>query len=242
MRLTAAIAALLGALAALPVQAKCDREDFVLAIDIGHSSQKPGAISAHGIPEYLFNKRLANRLLEAAQADGFGNAFIIHNDDGRAPTLTRRSAIAKRRHADLLLSIHHDSALARLLDTWQYNGVSLRYGDQFSGHSIFYSERNRKAQESRAFAEILGAELRDRKLKPALHHDGVGQRHLVDRDLGVYHYDPLILLHTAKMPAVLFEAGVILNRQDEVQLAGTKHQDIEIDAILRSVERFCART
>jgi N-acetylmuramoyl-L-alanine amidase len=62
----------------------------------------------------------------------------------------------------------------------------------------------------------------------------------VDRELGIYRYDPLILLHTAKMPAVLFEAGVILNRRDEIQLAGTAHQDIEIGAILDSVDRFCA--
>lgn len=32
--------------------AGCDREDFVLAIDIGHSIHSPGAISARGIPEY----------------------------------------------------------------------------------------------------------------------------------------------------------------------------------------------
>src|SRR5689334_10514476 len=78
---------LLAVFAAFPVQARCDRDDFVLAIDVGHSSRKPGAISAHGVPEYLFNKRLANRLLDRAHADGFKKAFIINNDDKQSPTL-----------------------------------------------------------------------------------------------------------------------------------------------------------
>ena len=221
-------------------QARCDRKEFVLAIDIGHSSRDPGAISAHGVPEYLFNKRLANRLLDTAHHDGFKKTFIINNDGSRVLTLTQRSLLARRKHADLLLSIHHDSARAKLLNSWQYKGVSLRYADQFSGYSIFYSERNRDAEESRDFARILGSELRLRGLTPTLHHDGVGQRHLVDRELGVYRYDPLILLRTARMPAVLFEAGVILNRRDEADLSSSEHQDQEIGAILDSVSRFCA--
>src|SRR5690348_5006398 len=118
---------------AAPAKSGCDRKDFVLAIDIGHSSRDPGAISAHGVPEYLFNKRLANRLLGAAHQEGFRKAFIINNDDRYAPTLSGRSLIAKRRHADLLLSIHHDSARAKLLHSWQFRGASLRYTDQFSG-------------------------------------------------------------------------------------------------------------
>jgi N-acetylmuramoyl-L-alanine amidase len=39
-----------------------------------------------------------------------------------------------------------------------------------------------------------------------------------DRDAGVYYYDDLVVLKTATMPAVLLEAGVILNRDDEPAL------------------------
>jgi N-acetylmuramoyl-L-alanine amidase len=220
--------------------AACDREDFVLAIDIGHSPRSPGATSAHGLPEYEFNRNLAGRLLAAARKRGYDEAFIINDGDAVMP-LRDRTKLADRMDAELLLSIHHDSMPARYLSRWTHQGVSLRYGDQFHGHSIFYSERNEEAKLSREFAELLGQELRQRELVPTPHHHGYRSRRLVNRALGVYRFDPLILLYTAEMPAVLFEAGVILNRQEELRLATTQHQDVLIDGILAAVDRYCAK-
>ena len=39
-----------------------------------------------------------------------------------------------------------------------------------------------------------------------------------DRTNGVHYYDNLVVLHTATQPAVLFEAGVIVNRAEELTL------------------------
>ena len=220
------------------VHATCDHDDFVWAIDIGHSVRSPGATSAHGIPEYAFNKNLAGRLLAAARKRGYDEAFII-NDGDAALKLTERSKLADRMDAELLLSIHHDSMPTKYLNRWTHRGVSLRYGDQFRGHSIFYSRRNKEARLSREFANLLGQELRNRKLNPTLHHDGYRSRRLVNSVLGVYHFDPLILLYSAEMPAVLFEAGVILNREEELLLATQQHQDALIDGILAAVDRYC---
>ncbi len=41
---------------------------------------------------------------------------------------------------------------------------------------------------------------------------------LIDEEAGVYRYDHLIVLHSAHMPAVLLEAGSIVNRQEELEL------------------------
>lgn len=226
-------------LAAGVAHAECERDDFVLAIDIGHSSRSPGATSARGVPEYAFNKRLAGRLLVAARKRGYRESFIV-NDGDAVLRLKERTRVADDMDADLLLSIHHDSMPARYLSPWTFQGVSLRYGDQFRGHSIFYSERNDEPEESRAFAEMLGSELRKRRLVPTLHHDGYRGRRLVDRELGVYRFDRLIVLHSADMPAVLFEAGVILNREEELLLETSPHQDLLVDGILDAVGRFCA--
>lgn len=220
--------------------AECERDDFVLAIDIGHSVKSPGAISAHGVPEYQFNKNLARRLLSAARARGFEEAFIV-NDNDAVMKLKDRARLADKMDAELLLSIHHDSMPANKLSRWTYQGVSLRYGDQYRGHSVFYSRRNEEADLSREFANLLGLELRERNLAPTLHHDGYRSRRLVNSALGVYHFDPLILLYTAEMPAVLFEAGVILNRKEELLLATEQHQDVLIDGILAAVDKFCAK-
>jgi N-acetylmuramoyl-L-alanine amidase len=231
---------LLGTSVATAAPPACEREEFVLAIDIGHSPKSPGATSAHGVPEYLFNRNLAGRLLAAARKRGYDEAFIVNDGDSAMPLKTR-TKLADRMDAELLLSIHHDSMPAKYLSRWTHQGASLRYGDQFHGHSIFYSERNGEARRSREFAELLGRELRARDLVPTPHHHGYRSRRLVNRELGVYRFDPLILLYTADMPAVLFEAGVILNRQEELRLATMQHQDVLIDGILAAVDQFCAR-
>ena len=233
----AAIALLLGASAA---NAACERDEFVLAVDIGHSVRSVGATSARGVPEYAFNKNLAGRLLTAARKRGYDEAFIV-NDGDAVLRLKDRTDLADDMDADLMISIHHDSMPARYLSRWTHQGVSLRYGDQFHGHSIFYSEENDEPEHSREFAGLLGQELRKRKLAPTLHHDGYRGRRLVDKELGIYRFNKLIVLHSADMPAVLFEAGVILNREEELLLASTKHQDVLIDGMLTAVDRFCAK-
>jgi N-acetylmuramoyl-L-alanine amidase len=54
-----------------------------------------------------------------------------------------------------------------------------------------------------------------------LHHaekiPGEG-RHLMNKDLGLYEFDGLVVLKTAPMPAVLLECGVIVNRGEEAAL------------------------
>ena len=219
--------------------AACDRQDFVLAIDVGHSIRDPGAISARGVPEYSYNKNLAHRLVNAATAAGFDKAFLINPAD-QVLGLQERARIARKKGADLLLSIHHDSMRASLLKRWHFQGAALRYGDQYHGHSIFYSERNDDPDDSREFAILIGEKMRERGLTPTLHHDGVGKRHLVNRTLGIYRYDPLILLHSASMPAVLFEAGIILNRDEELALRQGAYQDKLIEGLISAVDDYCA--
>jgi N-acetylmuramoyl-L-alanine amidase len=48
---------------------------------------------------------------------------------------------------------------------------------------------------------------------------GHRRRELVDATNGVYRYDQLIVLRTTQMPAVLLEAGSIVNRKEELELA-----------------------
>ena len=42
-------------------QASCNRGQFRIVIDVGHTADSPGAVSARGVNEYDFNKRLATR-------------------------------------------------------------------------------------------------------------------------------------------------------------------------------------
>jgi hypothetical protein len=68
---------------------------------------------------------------------------------------------------------------------------------------------------------------------------GHRRRELVDAKAGVYRYDQLIVLRATHMPAVLLEAGSIVNRQEELQLASPERRTLTSAAIVAAVEDFC---
>lgn len=219
----------------------CVKEDFVVALDIGHTKNHPGGISARGVSEFYFNKRLAQLLSEELVRQGFTQTFRI-NENGSDITLTERTHTAGRNNADLLLSIHHDSVQPRYLSSWIYQGKQYLYSDIFKGYSIFYSEKNEKARESFFFAQILGAELRSSGFVPTLHHakNIAGEnRDLVDKEHGIYRFDSLTVLRLAEMPAVLLECGIIVNREEELLLSNPVYQKAFVSSITRAIEQAC---
>lgn len=223
-----------------PLYAECSKSTFRLAIDIGHDVENFGAKSARGEGEYWFNKRLAHRLHEALQHAGYRQSFILNDEEEVLPLYVRTKKAADKK-AEFFLSIHHDSAREFLLGEWEYRGVKALQGDRFSGHSLFFSKRNPYWEKSLGFAKSLGDALLADNLRPTLHHDGVGKRRLFDSRRGIYRYDPLIVLHSSRMPAVLFEGGVILNRDDEILLRSTSHQDRLIRAIRIALDDYLDR-
>lgn len=241
-RLVFAGLALALSLPASPASQQCDRSRFVIAIDAGHTASHPGATSARGVPEFEFNTRLAATLVPVLAGMGFTNV-ILTNERGADISLTDRSELANRRGADLFLSLHHDSVQPRYLSAWTHEARPQRYSDDFSGYSIFYSGQNQHPDESLRFARVLGSELHRHCLRPTLHHaekiEGEN-RELVDPDLGIYRFDALKVLATTKMPAVLFEAGVIVNRAEETRLGDPAYRQMMAESIGAAVARFCA--
>lgn len=210
-----------------------------VAIDVGHNLKDPGAISARGVPEYRFNRRMAQLLLTRLRQDPtFQGSFII-NEAGHPLPLTSRPATAAARGADLFLSIHHDSVYPEQLSKWVYQGKLLDVCDQESGHSIFFSHKNGNPVASLQLAKIIGRTLRQAGFKPTLHHAGRGNKVLVDRELGIYAYDNLVVLKHADIPAVLFECGVIKNSQEELQLCDPSYQQRMVEALYKALKEYC---
>ena len=56
---------------------------------------------------------------------------------------------------------------------------------------------------------------------------GNRRRELLDAQAGVYRYDQLIVLKDTRMPAVLLEAGSIVNRDEELLLATPERQALD---------------
>lgn len=222
--------------------AGCTPAALVIAVDAGHGPKSPGATSASGVAEYRFNIRLAGKVVEALSAAGFPKAFLIDPTGLDLPPVARARR-ANAAGADLLISIHHDSAQPQFFTSHNDNGQTRRFSDLFAGYSVFYSGRNRQADDSLALARLIGRQMRREGVAFTRHHaaDIPGERRpLVDDQAGVYRYDGLAVLHGAAMPAVLLEAGVIVNRAEETALAGEERQMQTARAVARAVVNWCA--
>jgi N-acetylmuramoyl-L-alanine amidase len=189
----------------------------LVAVDVGHYAGEPGATSARGRPELEFNRELALELARALEARGLGTRLIGVNGD--MAVLSRRTAVA--RDAALFVSVHHDSVQPHYLEEWEHAGERQKFSDRFSGFSLFVSRRNPGLEQSLACASAIGRELRAAGFAPSLYHAEPipgESKPFADRANGVHFYDNLVVLHSAIQPAVLVEAGVIVNRAEELAL------------------------
>src|SRR5258707_11543163 len=205
-----------------PKPSTCDRSHFRVILDVGHTAESPGAISARNVSEYDFNLRLAKYLEQSLIEDGFKKTVLLVTGGRARPSLFARAAKANGLSANLLVSIHHDSVPDSLMESWEFEGKQSHFSDRFRGHSIFVSYENPHIDRSLLFGRLLGNELRDRGLQYARQYTqpimGRYQRKLIDPDAGVYRFDELIVLKGTQMPAVLFEAGSSINRGAGVEM------------------------
>jgi N-acetylmuramoyl-L-alanine amidase len=214
--------------------------DPTIAVDIGHSSASPGAVSARGRGEFYFNRDLAVRIAAVLDEKRFEVQLI--NLDGAQTGLESRAAEA--RGADFLLSVHHDSVQPRYLTTWSFGAEPRHYSDRFAGYSLFVSRRNPDPARSLACATAIGSALRQGGFTPSLHHaepiEGEN-RALADAENGVYYYDDLVVLRAATQPAMLLEAGIIVNRDEEAALSRVDVQQSIARAVTQGLAQ-CMRT
>ena len=233
-----------GGAAKRPPNPLCDRAAFRVAVDVGHTAQSPGAMSARGVGEYDFNLRLARRIEQDLVRAGFGRTVLLVTDGPTRKGLAERVARANALSPDLFLSIHHDSVPDSFLQRWQYEGGEHYFSDRFKGHSIFISNDNADVDGSFLFGQLMGEQLKARDLQYTAHYIekfmGHRQRLLVDARTGVYRYDQLIVLKNTQMPAVLLEAGSIINRDEELLMSSPERQSAISAAVTDAVESFCA--
>jgi N-acetylmuramoyl-L-alanine amidase len=229
--------------AAKPAGAKCDPAKFRLVVDVGHTAKSEGASSARNVPEFTFNLHLAQRLVDKLKSEGFGETKLLVTEGGARSSLAVRVAKANNLHADLFLSIHHDSVPDKMMEKWEYEGKKSRFSDRFSGYGLFVSKDNPQYETSLHFAHLIGKQMRAQGIKFADQYTlpimGKYRHELLDKEAGVYRYDHLIVLMMTNMPAVLLEAGSIINRDEELQMASPERQDMTVKAVTTALRQFC---
>src|SRR5688500_2652609 len=78
------------------VEETCKRTTFKVLIDVGHTPDDPGAISAHGNPEYGYNLNLANMAMTQLVDAGFRQTALILVKGRGYGQLLQRAQIANR--------------------------------------------------------------------------------------------------------------------------------------------------
>jgi N-acetylmuramoyl-L-alanine amidase len=226
-----------------PVATACEPAKFRIVVDVGHTAKSEGAMSARNVAEFDFNLRLAQAVVEKLKAEGFPETRLLVTEGKARPSLVRRVAAANDLHANLFLSIHHDSVPEKFMEKWEFEGKKSYFSDRFSGYSVFVSHGNPDFKTSLAFAELVAKEMKAQGLQYAQQYSqaimGRYQHPLLNKETGVYSYDQLIVLKTTRMPAVLLEAGSIINRDEELKMASPEHREIVSTAVATAAKEFC---
>ena len=214
----------------------CNRADFRIAIDVGHTETNFGAVSARGQHEYEFNRRLAHDLAAKLRSNAFGAADIVIQTDNDLP---KRARDLSSRRPNLMLSLHHDSVQDKYLHTAELEGQMRTFTEGFRGYSIFVSHENIYPGDSERFARMLGGEMMAQGLMPTFHHHEQENRPILDDKVGVFQYDGLVVLRQTTAPAVLLESAVITNPEDEAKANDPAYRNRITDAIVAAVAKFC---
>ncbi len=205
-----------------------------IVIDIGHTLEKPGVMSARGNPEILFNF-LTGVALGKKLVNLNYDVYLLVN-----LPLSKRVEEINKMKPDLVISIHHDSVQQRYLSKWTYKGKEYLYSDKFSGYSIFVSKKNGEFRKSLKFANLVGEFLTKDGMYPTYHHAEPipgENRELLNKEFGVYRYDDLIILKT-NVPSILLECGIIVNRSDELALRSDYIINLISDSVIKAVSAY----
>lgn len=225
------------------VTTRCDPQKFRIVIDVGHTAESEGAISARNVAEYVFNLRLAKRIEQQLKADGFAGTRLLVTEGKARRSLVTRVAAANNLAPNLFLSIHHDSVPDKFLQDWEFEGKKRHFSDRFSGYSVFVSRDNPDFPTSLAFAELVAKEMKAQGLNYARQYSqpimGRYQHPLLNKETGVYRYDELVVLRKTRMPAVLLESGSIINREEELKMDSEEHRNIVSHGVAMAVREFC---
>jgi N-acetylmuramoyl-L-alanine amidase len=197
-----------------------------VVIDIGHSQKDQGSKSATGYGEYLYNRALAINV--AQYIVQYGHKVDMMNLEGQVSSLAARPARASELRADLFVSLHHDSIQPQLMKQ--------RY--RYRGYSVWTSGSHPASRQSLICGRTIATTMLQSGMTPALFHaekiPGEGHE-LLDPHVGHYRRDGLAVLRLSKTPAVLIEAGVIVNPTEESYLVTPQVRDSIARAIATGI-------
>ncbi|PSW00482.1 N-acetylmuramoyl-L-alanine amidase [Photobacterium lipolyticum] len=223
------------------------RDDIIIAIDAGHGGEDPGSIGP--AKKYEKNVTLAVAKKVAAKIDatpGLKAVMTRHSD--YFVNLNKRSEIARRNKAHLLVSIHADGfhkPQPRGASVWVLN---TRRANSEIGRWL---EQHEKQSELLGGGDVLSGDNDDQYLSMAVldlqfshsQKEGYEVASKVLKEISKVttlhkskpEHASLAVLKSPDIPSLLVETGFITNPKEEQLLNSRSHQNKLADAIYKGV-------
>lgn len=226
------------------------RRDIVIAIDAGHGGEDPGAIGPQGVQEKQVVLAIARELQRQINAEKGFRAELVRTGDYFIP-LRRRTEIARKKGADLFVSIHADAAPRSSAFGASVYALSDRGATSETARWLADSENRSDLIGGAGTVSLedkdrmLAGVLLDLSMTASLSSSlNVGQKVLSNMGrITPLHKERVeqagfMVLKSPDIPSILVETGFISNPGEAGKLQSRSHQQALARAIHGGVRQF----
>ncbi|RCL23869.1 N-acetylmuramoyl-L-alanine amidase [Pseudomonas sp. AFG_SD02_1510_Pfu_092] len=226
------------------------KRDIVVAIDAGHGGEDPGASGSRGQHEKDIVLQIAKELQRQINSEKGFRAELTRTGDYFIP-LRKRTEIARKKGADLFISIHADAAPSRaafgasvfaLSDRGATSETARWLADTENRSDLIGGAGNVSLDDK---DRMLAGVLLDLSMTATLSSSlNVGQKVLgnMGRITSLHkrrvEQAGFMVLKSPDIPSILVETGFISNNNEAAKLATTSHQQALARSIHTGVRQY----
>ena len=218
-----------------------------IVIDPGHGGHDPGAIGPSGLKEKNVTLRIARklrqRLIEEGKSFGIERVYLTRSNDRFIP-LEERTAIARKRKADIFISIHCNGARTK-----KAHGIEtyiLGFTEDQTSLQLAARENATTTKGLHDLRGILKDYILSSKKEESQQVAGYVQKSIIQNVSGKYKYiknkgvkkAPFVVLIGADIPSVLVETSFITNPREEKRLKSEAYIERIVDGIILGIKQY----
>lgn len=214
-----------------------------IVIDPGHGGDEDGAIGPHGVREKDVTLQIAQMAAEQLRSQLGAKVWLTRKKDKNV-SLEKRYKIAKKKRADLFISIHANAS-----PDHKHSGIETYYLNNATDEAALklaerenQSWRGSRSDIDRILSTMMQNAVTDesRVLANSVHKnimDNVKARYKGVRDRKVRSALFYVLVGT-QCPSILVETAFITNPREEMRLADPTYQQQIADAVVAGVKNY----
>lgn len=224
---------------------------IIVAIDAGHGGKDSGAVGPNKLYEKQVTISIAKKLFSLLNKDNRFKPILTRTQD-RFILVSKRSEIARKHKANLMISIHADAAPSRaaagasvwVLSTKRASTELGRWLEQHEkqsellggvGSALSGERKNEFLTQAILDLQFSNSQRVGYDLAQAILHE-LGQTTTLHKSTP--EYASLGVLRSPDIPSVLIEVGFISNIKEEALLRRSTHQDKLAKAIFLGLKKY----